>query len=136
MGHKAQFCFNPWRCKACFNYGHKAHFCLTTARPKIYWAPKRLSKSLSQEPVDHAVEPSSLDPCANCSEDPHTPSDASPSPNYSANRSPSPSPLQTSPHSPPSPMANFPCNPAIFVPQGLHVEHGSGFTKLVGTGPV
>jgi hypothetical protein len=21
-------------------------------------------------------------------------------------------------------MANFPCNPMLFVPQGMHVEHG------------
>lgn len=116
VGHSVSSYFGPWRCKSCFNYGHKACWCLTRAKPRIFWAPKK-----KESTAHNTTEGASLDSRADFSRDPNLPGDPPSSPKHSTTQVESDS---TSSQPSPAAMANFPCNPQLFVPQGLHVEHG------------
>ena len=112
--HAARFCTSAWRCKACLRLGHKACWCLTSAKPRLFWAPKTGSDSAHGKALDASAETNTLDSLAASQEIPQSVEDPSPSPNNSAIRLP---PCSSSPQEiSASDMANFPCNPMLFVP--------------------
>ena len=85
-GHWARNCKFSWHCRTCFRYGHRARWCLTKTKPRLFWAPKNVtrdefvsgpSKSEVDEDTDDITH---LDSCAKISEDPNLPRDSSPSP--------------------------------------------------------
>ncbi|KAG2577560.1 hypothetical protein PVAP13_6NG210600 [Panicum virgatum] len=133
--HSARFCSFPWRCLICHELGHKAWWCSRgkKPRPKFVWAPKTKPSSLTG--LTEEVEPDSVAKTPDLLELNKTPADladspssqpdsSSSSPIYNSRRSSASSVSSTVEEEAPINMANFTCNPMLFVPPGMHVEHG------------
>ena len=122
-GHVARFYRSAWHCKLCLKTIHKDYWCRTASKPKVFWAPKT-SPKLSADHTTPSVESTEappLDSRAAHQEVPLSAGVSSPSLSNSTSRS---SPCPSQPANSCDAMANFPCNPMLFVPQGMHVEHG------------
>lgn len=128
MGYWAFSCSSEIRCRACHHLGHIAKFCLHKRRPNPpkpmkCWVPK---SATDQSPIFSAETAEPLFP----SGDPSYPATEFPLPSLPlpqqclSSQSPPSSPV-TQPAPPPfCVMANYPCNPMLHVPQGMHVEQG------------
>ena len=113
-GHVARFCRSSWRCKACFKLGHKARWCLMAAKPRLFWAPKVAPVGNKPTVTVESTETNSLDSRATALKTPAIDSPSSPS---NSNTS-APVGDFVHPTTADDEMANFPCNPMMFTPEG------------------
>lgn len=125
VGHWASSCLSQIRCRSCNGLGHIAKFCSSKSRPlpkpKTRWVPKPTSSSRQEIPTNSLFptgDPSYT--ATDCALPFAPPLPSAPSlPQFLSSPSSSPSPSSPSPA-----MANYPCNPMLYVPQGMHIEQG------------
>lgn len=153
-GHSHRSCIFQVRCLNCFNYGHWAKYCFsksiisrgwigkpkaptprsTQSSPVIRWRPRIPIVQAIENPLEQSLENTVHTPPQESQEAGALTSQATSSATHLYSESPTGCEDELTPHcssplsSPPSDqeaaIANFMCDPTLYLPLGAHVEDG------------